>query len=66
VVVRFGPFTLDDGARTLRKGARALHLSPKAFDLLAQSEPAFGGLSYAGLGVRGALLGSRQAAGSPA
>lgn len=35
MVVRFGPFTLDDGARTLRKGARALHLSPKAFDLLA-------------------------------
>jgi DNA-binding winged helix-turn-helix (wHTH) protein len=35
VVVRFGPFTLDDGARTVHRGTRALHLSPKAFDLLA-------------------------------
>lgn len=32
---RFGPFTLDDGARTLLRGSRAVHLSPKAFDLLA-------------------------------
>lgn len=35
MVVRFGPFTLDDGARTVHRGTRALHLSPKAFDLLA-------------------------------
>ena len=34
MVVRFGPFTLDDTARTLCRGARAIHLSPKAFDLL--------------------------------
>jgi DNA-binding winged helix-turn-helix (wHTH) protein len=34
VVVRFGPFTLDDSARTLCRGTRAIHLSPKAFDLL--------------------------------
>ncbi|MGH6693436.1 MAG: winged helix-turn-helix domain-containing protein [Vicinamibacterales bacterium] len=33
--VRFGPFTLDDRARTLRRGAAAMHLSPKAFDLLS-------------------------------
>jgi DNA-binding winged helix-turn-helix (wHTH) protein len=34
VVVHFGPFTLDDRARTLHRGARPVHLSPKAFDLL--------------------------------
>ena len=34
MVVRFGPFTLDDGARTLHRRTGALHLSPKAFDLL--------------------------------
>jgi DNA-binding winged helix-turn-helix (wHTH) protein len=34
VLVRFGSFTLDDGARTLCRGPRAIHLSPKAFDLL--------------------------------
>jgi DNA-binding winged helix-turn-helix (wHTH) protein len=34
VVVCFGSFTLDEGARTLQRGARSLHLSPKAFDLL--------------------------------
>lgn len=32
--VRFGGFTLDDRARTLHRGTRAVHLSPKAFDLL--------------------------------
>ena len=35
MVVRFGPFTLDESARTVHRGTRALHLSPKAFDLLA-------------------------------
>jgi DNA-binding winged helix-turn-helix (wHTH) protein len=34
VNVRFGPFTLDAGARQLRRDGRELHLSPKAFDLL--------------------------------
>lgn len=35
MVARFGPFTLDDAARTVHRGASALHLTPKAFDLLA-------------------------------
>jgi DNA-binding winged helix-turn-helix (wHTH) protein len=30
----FGPFTLDAQTRQLADGARAVHLSPKAFDLL--------------------------------
>jgi DNA-binding winged helix-turn-helix (wHTH) protein len=34
VIVRFGPFTLDDSARTLCRESCAIHLSPKAFDLL--------------------------------
>ena len=34
LTVRFGPFTLDARARTLCRGTRAIHLSPKAFDLL--------------------------------
>jgi DNA-binding winged helix-turn-helix (wHTH) protein len=33
--VSFGPFTLDDETRQLADGARVLHLSPKAFSLLA-------------------------------
>jgi DNA-binding winged helix-turn-helix (wHTH) protein len=32
--VRFGPFTLDSGARALLKDGRPVHLSPKAFDVL--------------------------------
>jgi DNA-binding winged helix-turn-helix (wHTH) protein len=32
--LRFGEFTLDADARQLRQGARDIHLSPKAFDLL--------------------------------
>ena len=32
--VSFGPFALDDLARTLRRGPDEVHLSPKAFDLL--------------------------------
>ena len=32
--VRFGPFVLDSGARTLVNAGRAVHLSPKAFDVL--------------------------------
>lgn len=32
--VRFGPFTLDSGARQLLKGRDSVHLSPKAFDVL--------------------------------
>jgi DNA-binding winged helix-turn-helix (wHTH) protein len=35
VITTFGPFTLDDGARQLCRGGKAVHLSPKAFDLLA-------------------------------
>ena len=34
MLVRVGPFTLDDSARTLRRGTSAIHLSPKAFELL--------------------------------
>lgn len=33
--LRFGPFVLDEEARQLVGAAGALHLSPKAFDLLA-------------------------------
>jgi DNA-binding winged helix-turn-helix (wHTH) protein len=33
--VRFGPFTLDTDARQLQRAREAVHLSPKAFDLLA-------------------------------
>ena len=32
--IRFGPFTLDERARQLRRGTQPVHLSPKAFDLL--------------------------------
>jgi DNA-binding winged helix-turn-helix (wHTH) protein len=32
--VRFGPFVLDSGARELSSGGVAIHLSPKAFDIL--------------------------------
>jgi DNA-binding winged helix-turn-helix (wHTH) protein len=35
VRVRFGEFTLDAGTRQLCRGAGDVHLSPKAFDLLA-------------------------------
>lgn len=35
VTTRFGDFRLDADTRELRRGATALHLSPKAFDLLA-------------------------------
>jgi DNA-binding winged helix-turn-helix (wHTH) protein len=35
VDLRFGPFTLDQRARQLRRGAQVIHLSPKAFNLLA-------------------------------
>jgi DNA-binding winged helix-turn-helix (wHTH) protein len=34
-VVTFGPYTLDDGARQLYRGSEPIHLSPKAFDMLA-------------------------------
>jgi len=34
VTTTFGPFTLDDAARQLCRGAEPIHLSPKAFDLL--------------------------------
>ena len=33
--IRFGPYTLDARARQLRRGTQPVHLSPKAFDLLA-------------------------------
>jgi DNA-binding winged helix-turn-helix (wHTH) protein len=35
VVSRFGPFSLDGDARLLGRGSQPVHLSPKAFDLLA-------------------------------
>jgi DNA-binding winged helix-turn-helix (wHTH) protein len=34
VRTRFGPFTLDPATRQLLEGGRAIHLSPKAFDVL--------------------------------
>jgi DNA-binding winged helix-turn-helix (wHTH) protein len=34
VRAEFGPFTLDSDTRQLQRGPAALHLSPKAFDLL--------------------------------
>ena len=34
-MITFGPFTIDDRARELRRGTDPIHLSPKAFDLLA-------------------------------
>ena len=43
--VRFGVFTLDAPTRQLLSGSRPIHLSPKAFDLLAllvQQRPAQG------------------------
>jgi len=33
--ISFGPFVLDGGTRELRRGADAIHLTPKAFDLLS-------------------------------
>jgi DNA-binding winged helix-turn-helix (wHTH) protein len=35
VTTSFGPFTLDDGARQVCRNGDPIHLSPKAFDLLA-------------------------------
>jgi DNA-binding winged helix-turn-helix (wHTH) protein len=35
VTIRFGEFTLDFDTRQLLRGRREIHLSPKAFDLLA-------------------------------
>lgn len=35
MAIRFGPFTFDERARQLLRGAQPVHLSPKAFDLLA-------------------------------
>ena len=35
MTITFGPFMLDEGARQLSRGSQAIHLSPKAFDLLA-------------------------------
>lgn len=32
--VGFGPFVMDSGTRTLLRGGHAVHLSPKAFDVL--------------------------------
>jgi DNA-binding winged helix-turn-helix (wHTH) protein len=34
VRTQFGPFTLDPSTRELLEGGRAIHLSPKAFDVL--------------------------------
>ena len=35
MTITFGPFTLDDAARQLYRANDPIHLSPKAFDLLA-------------------------------
>jgi DNA-binding winged helix-turn-helix (wHTH) protein len=35
LITTFGPFTLDDRARQLSRAGEPIHLSPKAFDLLA-------------------------------
>jgi DNA-binding winged helix-turn-helix (wHTH) protein len=35
VPIRFGPFTLDLGSRQLTRAGRAIHLEPKAFELLS-------------------------------
>jgi DNA-binding winged helix-turn-helix (wHTH) protein len=35
VVAQFGAFTFDSGQRQLSRGDHAIHLTPKAFDLLA-------------------------------
>ena len=35
MVYRFGDFTLDDATRQLLSGGSEVHLSPKAYDLLA-------------------------------
>jgi DNA-binding winged helix-turn-helix (wHTH) protein len=35
MTIGFGPFTLDEGRRQLFSGSDAVHLSPKAFELLA-------------------------------
>lgn len=43
MIIRFGPFVLDFSTRQLTRDARAIHISPKAFDLLgmlAQARPA--------------------------
>jgi hypothetical protein len=34
MIARFGDFTLDGGQRTLMRRGVALHLTPKAFDML--------------------------------
>ena len=34
-MITFGPFTLDERARQLCRGVEPIHLSPKAFELLA-------------------------------
>jgi DNA-binding winged helix-turn-helix (wHTH) protein len=36
VIFRFDAFVLDEGSRQLLRGGREVHLSPKAFDLLAR------------------------------
>ena len=35
VTVRFGPWSLDSGRRRLARDGAEVHLTPKAFDLLA-------------------------------
>ena len=35
--LQFGPFTLDFDTRQLTRDGREIHLSPKAFELLARS-----------------------------
>ena len=37
VKIRFGPFTFDLDTRQLTEGGGEIHLSPKAFELLAEN-----------------------------
>ena len=61
---KFGPFTLDARARQLCRGADPVHLSPKAFDLLAllvRRRPEARRKSLVVLGVTAGALRGRSA-----
>jgi len=58
-------WVLGELLRGLGRG-ETLSVAAEAFDRLASSEPAFAGMSYATLGVKGAVLPSGAAAGARA
>jgi NADH-quinone oxidoreductase subunit G len=58
-------WVLGEILRGLGRGD-ALASADEAFDLLAQSEPVFSGLSYASLGLKGVVLPAAATAGVPA